>query len=94
MNVIKAALVLGGSNENRLHELMWNIRRRRSPPTESFIVYDESSSPGGDDYIINADRSTLSFDPVVRLRGSRQLTRLKPTFKISRTHRDIRAEHA
>ncbi len=25
--------------------------RANSPPTESFIIYDESSSPGADDYI-------------------------------------------
>ncbi len=29
------------------------------PPTEAFIIYDESSSPGADDCIIDADRSTL-----------------------------------
>jgi hypothetical protein len=34
---------------------MWNIRLWRSPPTEAFIIYDESSSPGADDYLINAD---------------------------------------
>jgi hypothetical protein len=28
---------------------MWYIRLWRSPPTESFIIYDESSSPGADD---------------------------------------------
>jgi hypothetical protein len=44
---------------------MWNIRRRRSPPTETFIIYDESSSPGADDYLIRLRRTT----------------RLKPTFK-------------
>ncbi|MCP4372886.1 MAG: hypothetical protein GY797_32995, partial [Deltaproteobacteria bacterium] len=25
------------------------------PPTEAFIIYDQSSSPGADDYIIDAD---------------------------------------
>jgi len=33
--------------------------RANSPPTESFIIYDERSSPGADDYIIDADRTTL-----------------------------------
>ncbi len=33
--------------------------RANSPPTESLIIYDESSSPCADDYIIDADRSTL-----------------------------------
>ena len=51
------------SGANRLRALMWNIRRRRSPPPETIIIYDELSSPGADDYIIDADRSTLSFDP-------------------------------
>jgi hypothetical protein len=27
--------------------------------TEAFIIYDESSSTSADDYIIDADRSTL-----------------------------------
>jgi hypothetical protein len=43
------------SGANRLRALMWNIRRRRSPPPETFIIYDELSSPGADDYIIDAD---------------------------------------
>jgi hypothetical protein len=47
------------SGANRLRALMWNIRRRRSPPPETFIIYDELSSPGADDYIIDADRTTL-----------------------------------
>jgi len=59
--VLKSAI--GGSNTNRLRERMWYIRLRRSPRIETFIIYDESSSPGADDYIIDADRSTLSFDP-------------------------------
>jgi hypothetical protein len=29
--------------------------RANSPPTESFIIYDECSSPGADDYIIDAN---------------------------------------
>ena len=38
----------------------WHVNRKpppraNSPPTESFILYDESSSPGADDYIIDAD---------------------------------------
>jgi hypothetical protein len=37
--------------------------RANGPPTEAIIIYDESSSPSADDYLINADRSTLSFDP-------------------------------
>jgi hypothetical protein len=42
---------------------MWDIRLWRNPPSEAIIIYDESSSPGADDYIIDADRLTLSFDP-------------------------------
>jgi len=50
------------------HLRLWDIKRKpapraNGPPTEAFIIYDESSSPGADDYLIDADRSTLSFDP-------------------------------
>jgi hypothetical protein len=38
-----------GSNANRLREPMWNIRLWRRPPTEAFIIYDESSLPSSDD---------------------------------------------
>jgi len=31
------------------------VYRSNSPPTESFIIYDECSSPGADDYIIDID---------------------------------------
>jgi hypothetical protein len=43
---------------------LWDVNRKpparaNSPPTESFIIYDMSSSPSADDYIIDVDRSTL-----------------------------------
>lgn len=47
------------SGANRLREPMWYIRLWRNPPTEAFIIYDQSSSPEADDYIIDADHSTL-----------------------------------
>lgn len=42
------------------HLDLWDVKHRpppraNSPPTESFILYDESSSPSADDYIIDAD---------------------------------------
>jgi hypothetical protein len=42
------------------HLDLWDVRRKpparaNGPPTESFIIYDESSSPSADDYIIDAD---------------------------------------
>jgi len=42
------------------HLDLWDVKRRpppraNGPPTESFIIYDESSSPCADDYIIDAD---------------------------------------
>ena len=42
------------------HLSLWDVKhkppaRANSPPTETFINYDESSSPSADDYIINAD---------------------------------------
>ena len=50
----------GESNANRLRKLMWYIRLWRSPPPESFTIYDESSSPSADDYLIDTNRSTLA----------------------------------
>ncbi len=42
------------------HLNLWDVRRKpparaHGPPTEAFIIYDESSPPGADDYIIDAD---------------------------------------
>ncbi len=42
------------------HLDLWDVRhkspaRAHGPPTEAFIIYDEFSSPGADDYIIDAD---------------------------------------
>ncbi len=42
------------------HLGLWDVKRKpppraNGPPTESFIIYDQSSSPGADDYIIDAD---------------------------------------
>jgi hypothetical protein len=42
------------------HLDLWDVRRKpparaNGPPTEAFIIYDQSSSPGADDYIIDAD---------------------------------------
>ena len=39
---------------------LWNVKRKpapraKGPPNESFIIYDESSSPSADDYSIDAD---------------------------------------
>ena len=46
------------------HLALWEVGRKpparaNSPPPESFIIYDESSAPSADDYLIDADRSTL-----------------------------------
>ena len=42
------------------HLDLWEVKRKphpraNGPPTESFIIYDESSSPSADDYLIDAD---------------------------------------
>jgi len=42
------------------HLGLWDVKRKpppraNGPPTETFINYDESSSPSADDYIIDAD---------------------------------------
>jgi hypothetical protein len=49
--------------------------------TESFIIYDESSSPSTDDYIIDADRTTLSFDSEALEGRLSTGYPMKPTFK-------------
>ncbi len=46
------------------HLDLWDVRRKpaartHGPPTEALITYNVSSSPDVDDYIIDADRSTL-----------------------------------
>ncbi len=42
------------------HLRLWDIKRKpapraNGPPTEAFIINDEASSPGADDYLIDAD---------------------------------------
>ena len=42
------------------HLDLWDVKRKpppraNSPPTASIIIFDECSSPGADDYIIDAD---------------------------------------
>jgi hypothetical protein len=42
------------------HLGLWDVKRKpparaNSPPTESFIIYDECSSPCADDYLMDAD---------------------------------------
>jgi len=39
---------------------LWDVKRKpparaNAPPTETFITYDDSPSPGADDYLIDAD---------------------------------------
>ena len=46
------------------HLDLWDVRRKpparaHGPPTEAFIIYDESSAPSADDYLIDADHSTM-----------------------------------
>jgi hypothetical protein len=46
------------------HLDLWDVRRKlparaHGPPPETVIIYDELSSPGADDYIIDANRLTL-----------------------------------
>jgi len=42
------------------HLGLWDVKRKpppraNDPPNEAFIIYDESSSPGAEDYIIDAN---------------------------------------
>ena len=48
------------------HLDLWGVRRKpparaHGPPTEAFIIYDQSSSPRADDYIIDADYPIESY---------------------------------
>ena len=42
-----------------------SMRQSAGGPAETFIIYDQSSAPSADDYIIDTDHTTLSFDPEV-----------------------------
>jgi len=42
------------------HLSLWDVKhkpppRANGPPTEAFTIYDDSSSPGADDYLMDAD---------------------------------------
>ena len=42
------------------HLGLWDVKRKptpraNSPPSEVIIIYDETSSPSADDYLIDAD---------------------------------------
>jgi len=46
--------------QSKEHLGLWDVKRKpppraNGPPTESFIIYDEPSSPSADDYLIDAD---------------------------------------
>ena len=48
------------------HLGLWGVKRKpppraNSPPAESFIIYDESSSPGVDDYLIDVQYPIESY---------------------------------
>ena len=48
------------------HLDLWAVNRKppacaNSPPTESFIIYDMSSSPDADDYLIDVDYPIESY---------------------------------
>ncbi len=62
------AKVICGSKDGKISKAfdaldLWDERKpppcANGPPPEAFIIYDESSSPSADDYLIDADRSTL-----------------------------------
>ncbi len=47
---------------------LWDVKRKVPPkahdlPIEAFILDDSSPIPCVEDYLIDPDRSTLSFDP-------------------------------
>ena len=56
-----AKVIYESKNEKILKHLgLWDVKRKpppcaNGPPPEAFIIYDQSSSPSTDDYIIDAD---------------------------------------
>jgi hypothetical protein len=69
------------------HLDLWHVKRKppprsNDPPSEAIIIYDKSSSPSADDYIIDVDRTTLSFDPEALEGRLSTGYPVKPTFKI------------
>jgi hypothetical protein len=66
------------------HLGLWDVKRKptpraNGPPSQAFIIYDESSSPGADNppSVLLLRRNKLSD----RSRDSRQVIQLKPTYK-------------
>jgi hypothetical protein len=48
------------------HLGLWDVKRKpppraNGPPTEAIIIYDESSAPSADDYLIDADYPIETF---------------------------------
>jgi len=48
------------------HLGLWDVKRKpppraNGPPTESFIIYDESSSPSADDYLMDVQYPMESY---------------------------------
>jgi len=48
------------------HLNLWHVKRKpparaNGPPTETFITYDDSPSPGADDYLIDSDYPTETY---------------------------------
>jgi len=48
------------------HLDLWDVRpkpapRANDPPTETIIIYDQSSSPGPDDYLIDSSYPIESY---------------------------------
>jgi hypothetical protein len=45
---------------------LWDVKRKpppyaNGPPPEAFIIYDQSSAPAADDYLIDADYPIESY---------------------------------
>jgi hypothetical protein len=46
------------------HLDLWHVKRKpparaNGPPADTIIIYDESSAPSADDYLIDVDHSTM-----------------------------------
>ena len=85
-SLCKLVLILGIITNKKAFKIyhlgFWNVKRKpparaNGPPTESLIIYDESSSPGVEDYLIDANRTTLRLSTGYSIDLSRRSSKNK-----------------
>ena len=69
-SLCKLVLIFGivtNKNAFKIYHLgLWDVKRKppahaNGPPTESLIIYEESSSPGADGYLMYADHPIETY---------------------------------